>query len=98
MTIKMRDDARWGDKYTCMPVLQTLTESIHEIGLKNNNFNYQIACTIAHNSECTEKINHNHQQNLNTKNVFFSKPVEMFYHPVDRKMGLQKPVVYWVNQ
>ena len=27
---------------------------------------------------------------LNTKNVIFWKPVEMFYHPIDRYMGLIK--------
>ena len=38
------------------------------------------------------------KKKFNTKNVIFSKPVAMFYHPVDRWMGLQKTVVYWVNQ
>ena len=35
-------------------------------------------------SESTPKINQNRVKKLNTKNVIFSKPVEMFYHPVDR--------------
>ena len=56
-----------------------------------NDFNYQIACTwlqatasLLSDSESTQKINQNQETKLNTKNVIFSKPVEMFCHPVDR--------------
>ena len=35
-------------------------------------------------SESTQKINKNQEKKLNTKNLIFSKPMKMFYHPVDR--------------
>ena len=89
MTTETRDDVRWGDKYTCMPVLQTSKQSIHENGLKNNNFNYQIVTGCSKpisDSESTQKINKNQKQNLNTKNVIF-KTSRNAYHQVDRQMG-----------
>ena len=76
MTTTTREYARCGDKYTCMPVSQT---SIHENGLKNNNFNYQIVCislctaSLLSDSESMQKKRNKNQNFFKYQKCIFFK-------------------------